>query len=75
MNSDALSLPQAVIIGPFLLATPFVAFFLIAGALTADAGIGGWVLFVTLPLTLLAVGLWLLAGETLDWTYWVRRFA
>ncbi|MCO8246360.1 MULTISPECIES: hypothetical protein [unclassified Haladaptatus] len=75
MTFDGLSLQRAVLIGALLLATPFVAFFLIAGAMMTNTGLVGWLLLVTLPLSLFAVGLWLLAGETLDWTYWVRKFA
>ncbi len=73
--ADGLSLQRAIGIGLLLLATPFIAFFLIAGALMANAGLVGWLLLVTLPLSVFAVGLWLLAGETMDWTYWVRKFA
>ncbi|WP_423746185.1 hypothetical protein V5735_18205 (plasmid) [Haladaptatus sp. SPP-AMP-3] len=66
--AEELPLRRILLIALLLLATPFVAFVLIAGALTADAGLGGWLLLVVAPLSLLGTGLWLLAGGSPRWT-------
>lgn len=65
--AEELPLRRILLIALLLLATPFVAFVLIAGALTADAGLGGWLLLVVAPLSLLGTGLWLLAGGSPHW--------
>ncbi|WP_435157096.1 hypothetical protein [Haladaptatus sp. DFWS20] len=66
-------LPQAIVIGFLLLATPAIAFMLIAGAVTADAGVTGWILMAVAPLALLGTGLYLLTGERPSWLYSVER--
>ncbi|WP_327053771.1 hypothetical protein [Halomicrococcus gelatinilyticus] len=48
-----------------LLATPAMAYLLVAGAMTADAGLAGWFLLVAVPLSLLGTGLVLMAGANL----------
>ena len=68
-----LSLPRAVVIASLLLATPFIALVLIAGALTADAGVVGWFLTVVAPLALLGTGLYLLTGDRPNWSFSVGR--
>jgi len=50
-----------------LLATPVMAYFLVAGAMTANAGPAGWFLLVVVPLALLGTGLALMAGVSLRW--------
>ncbi|GKZ15851.1 hypothetical protein [Haladaptatus sp. T7] len=66
-SAEGLPLRRILLIALLLLATPLVAFVLIAGALTADAGLGGWLLLVVAPLSFLGTGLWLLAGGSLRW--------
>ena len=55
------SLPGKVLVALLLLATPVIAFFLIASTATADAGVLGWLGFVVLPLALLGAGVYLIA--------------
>lgn len=50
-----------LLVAVLLLATPPIAFVLIASAATADAGLQGWLLLVVLPLGLFGVGIVLLA--------------
>jgi len=52
-----------LLVGLLLLATPAIAFVLIASVTTADAGLQGWLLLVALPLGLLGVGIVLLANR------------
>jgi len=49
-----------------LLATPAIAYFLVAGAMTADAGLAGWFLLVVVPLSLLGTGLAMMASVSVD---------
>ncbi|WP_049972100.1 hypothetical protein [Haladaptatus cibarius] len=75
LSRTSLSLARAVLIGLLLLATPGVAFLLIANALTSDTGLVGWFLTVVLPLVLLGVGLYLLTGDRPNWLTSVGRRA
>ncbi|GAA0231468.1 hypothetical protein ACFFQF_25740 [Haladaptatus pallidirubidus] len=70
-----LTLARAVLVGLLLLATPGVAFFLIANALASEAGLVGWLLTVVLPLALFGVGLYLLTGDRPNWLSSVGRRA
>ena len=74
-STGGLSIPRAIGIGLLLLTTPFVAFVLIAAALTADAGPGGWLLLVVAPLSLLGSGIWSLAADAGDVMRLAARFA
>ena len=54
-------LPAKLLVALLLLATPVVAFFLIASTATADAGPLGWLLYVVAPLSLLGAGIYVVA--------------
>lgn len=62
-----LELLRKVAVVLVLLASPLMAFFLVAGALTADAGPVGWFLLVVAPLSLLGTGLVLMTGASVRW--------
>ncbi|WP_227354546.1 hypothetical protein [Haladaptatus salinisoli] len=52
---------QLLFVVSLLLVSPVIGYILIAGALTANAGLMGWVAIVAFPLLLLGVGLYLIA--------------
>ncbi|WP_227377018.1 hypothetical protein [Haladaptatus halobius] len=66
-SSTGLDLPRIVLIVLLLLATPVIAFFLIAGAATADTGFVEWFCIAVVPLALLGTGLYLLTGDEPSW--------
>lgn len=51
---------KKIVVGITLISTPVIAYFLIAGALTADYGPLGSLLMIFVPLLMLGVGLYLM---------------
>ncbi|SIR80296.1 hypothetical protein SAMN05421858_3815 [Haladaptatus litoreus] len=75
LSQTSLTFARAVLVGLLLLATPGVAFFLVANALASNAGLVGWLLTVVIPLALFGVSLYLLTGDRPKWLSSVGRRA